>query len=350
MKRFLIYILSLVALVGCSRNEIDGPAPDSGVMMSFGVPEVETGRSTLMTAATQMTTGTAMGVYGMYEVGDEPIFEPNKTNHPQEVTNAGGGNWTYSPKQPWKQLMNHKFRAFYPYDADGTGEDAMPNDNVQEAMCNANRLVLDYYTQVNKFDLMVAYTTRHPYQESQEGKDGTRAVEMPFKHALSALRFKVKHGAVGGSDKLKGAHINGISASGVLLYQSTDGSISRGDWTLAPVNKANLYMWGGDKSFSDTQTATAFGNSNDEVIFAIPQQQMVGTPKFVFSTSDSAATSVDLPGNVDADSDGVMDYVTWEPGKLYEYTIVVKGASLQVTVTIKEWEDFKSNVDIYIGN
>ncbi len=352
MKRFLLYILVLTALVGCGRNEID-PTPNSGPVMTFAVPGVEEGRSTLISNASQLTTGTAMGVYGMYEVGNEPIFDSNKTNHPQEVTNAGGGNWTYTPPAPWKQLMNHKFRAFYPYDADGTGELAMPDENVQEGMSNANRLVLDYYTQVNKFDLMVAYTTRHPYNETQGGADGLRPVEMPFKHALSALRFKVKHGATDGSDKLKGAYLNGISASGVLLYQSTDGSVSRGDWTLAPVNTMNLYSWvadGDGKTFTNTTTATAFGSSDTEVIFAIPQQVAVGQTKFSFSTSDSADTSVILPGNVDADSNGVMDYVTWEPGVLYEYTIVVKGASLEVTVTIKEWEEFKSNVDIYIGN
>lgn len=350
MKKCLTYILALIALGGCVREEAERFLPNCDSMMTFGVPNVEHTRSTLITNANQLQDGTSMGVYGMYEVGNEPIFTPNKTNYPQEVTKSGS-IWTYTPLAPWKQLMNHKFRAFYPYDPYGNGLSAVPDANIQQAMCNADRLVLDYYTQVNKFDLMVAYTTRHPYNESQAGKNGTRAVEMPFKHALSALRFKIKHGAAGGSDKLMGAYLKGISASGVLLYQSVDGNISRGDWTLSPIYAENLYTWSSTgKNFTNTVTATAFGDNNEEVIFAIPQQNQVGNVQFVFRTGDSSDTEVELPGNVDTDSDHVMDYVTWEPGKLYEYTVVVKGASLDVTVTIKEWNDYKSNVDVYIGN
>lgn len=334
MKRFLIYILALVALVGCGRNEVDGPTPDQGVMMSFGAPTVEAtdeaGRagagSTLMVVGNMQDY--SIGVYGMYETG-ENIFD----SQPEDL-HFNGANWVYEELQPWNRVMNHEFRAFHPFDP--TGSDRAHGLSATygiQSMTDATRLVLNYYTEVNKFDLMVARATRNPAADAE----GVGKVVLNFKHTLSALQFEVKY-ATPETDKLTYAHIDGICESGTLYYgrQKVEDGEENIRWILPLAKSTELYQWTGSVAFNNTTAAKAF--DGDGVVFAIPQTITDGQASFVFKTEagDDAIQRAYLPA------------ITWEPGKKYVYTMTVRGAELDVSVKIKPWDNKKSNVDIYI--
>lgn len=351
--KYSIWALMMVALVSCGKHEVPVPKPKVGDLLTFGTPEgklaYEGGRSgagsTLATAKGMESM--PMAVYGIYETG-ENIFDnlPEKVYYVPSYTDAKGdtytNQWVYGdpskyncgtaeePRKPWNRLLRHTFKAFHPYDPTGTNvANGLPDGNIQ-SMSDAQRLVLDYYTQTNKFDLMVARATRYPLTE------GVGKLTMSFSHVLSALQFKVNY-ATEIDDTLVGAQLDGMGASGVLYYGvmfagDTDTTIR---WTVAPPTDDN-YQWSGAVPFSHTTYATAY--DGDGVIFAIPQtiEEEQVTFRFKTGVGDTAEHRAKLPA------------ITWEPGKKYVYAITLKGAELDVKVTIKEWTDVKSNMDIYI--
>lgn len=343
-------LLVAFAEAGCRRVEVVKPTQVSWLGFDTPVSSPEysprAGAGSVL-AVQEELKNMPMAVYGMYETG-EAIFlnQPEKVYYVDSYTDALGDTytdqWVYGdpskyncgtdeePRRPWNRLLSHQFRAFHPYDATGNNvENGLPDGNIQ-SMSDAQRLVLDYYTQTNKFDLMVARTIRHPLA------DGVGKVTMNFQHVLSALQFKVKYAAEI-EDLLVGAHLNGVSASGVLYY----GVMLAGDsdtnirWTPAPISDNN-YIWEGSVAFNNNTEAVAF--DGDGVIFAIPQTIEEDQVTFVFKTGvgDTAIHRAKLPA------------ITWQPGKKYIYTMTLKGAELDVAVTIKEWNEVKSNVDIYI--
>lgn len=331
MKRYIVYILALVALMGCDNRE---PEPIAQELLSFGTPLVEQttdgGRagagSELMYAADMQ--GMSIGLYGAYETGDN-IFEAQPENLYYQ-----GGNWVYAPLKPWNRIMDHEFRAFHPYDPTGTDrEHGLSKTYGIQAMSDAGKLVLNYFTQTNKFDLMVARATRNPSADAE----GVSKVTLNFKHTLAALQFEVKY-ATHENDYLTSAHIDGIFDSGTLYYGmqfvgDTEESIN---WILPVATSDDLYEWTGSVLFNDTTVASPF--EGDKVIFVIPQTIAANQASFEFTTQEagSAVQHAYLPA------------ITWEPGKKYVYTMTVRGAELDVKVTIKPWDEKKSNVDIYI--
>lgn len=349
MKRYLAYIIvtCFVLCVGCDHNQVEVPQPGGECLMDFGMPKVEESRagagSTLSTAGNMKEM--SIGVYGMYETGDN-IFDnlPENLYYYTGAVTAYKEQWVYGdpadyntadePRKPWNRIIDHEFRAFHPYDPTGTDREiGLSKTYGIQAMTNARKLVLNYFTQTNKFDLMVARATRNPANDSE----GVDKVTLDFKHTLAALEFNVKY-ATAETDYLTEAYLDGLYDSGTLYYGiqfagDTEESIR---WILPVATSNELYTWTGTKEFSDTIVATPF--DGDGVIFVIPQTVATDQASFVFKTQlgDDALQRAKIPA------------ITWEAGKKYVYDMTIKGAELDVAVTIKPWDNKKSNVDIYI--
>ena len=359
MKRLTTYLVMavLVALSSCKAPEVTPPTL-GGPLLSFGTPSeaqqiAECGRGGA--GSTTIVAGNIndhkIAVFGRYETGDH-IFE----NHPETLyysasfTDAKGdthtNQWVYGdtslyncgtddePRRPWNRLMDHEFRAFVPFSPDGSDKaNGLPPENIQ-SMSNATKLVLDYYTQTNKFDLMVARTLRNPAKDAE----GVSKVSLEFQHVLSALQFKVIHKG-GAGEVLTDAYIDGIAASGVLYY----GVRLAGDtpttihWTPSyPSN--NNYEWKGSRTIGMTEATAAVAFDGQGVVFAIPQTIAENQTSFVIKTESGG----------DATHRAFLPAMTFVPGKLYVFTMTLEGASLNVNVSIKEWTNTQSNVDIYV--
>ena len=363
MRRVTTYtvVVALFALVGCNNiPEVEPPQPIDGPLLSFGVPtstEVEPVSEMGRTGAGSTTitesnlNGHKIAVFGRYETGAH-IFQ----NHPETLyyvasfRDAKGAThtnqWVYGdtskyncdtdeePRRPWYRLMDHEFRAFIPFNPDGNDHtNGLPPENIQ-SMSDATKLVLNYYTQTNKFDLMVARALRNPTKDAE----GVGRVRLEFQHVLSALQFCIKH-KVESTDKLTEAYIDGISASGVLYYGVRVGGDSETNihWTPAMPNNNN-YRWSGLKTIGTTDATAAVPYDGEGVIFAIPQTIEERQVSFVFKTQagNQALHRAYLPA------------MTFEPGKKYVFEMELSGASLNLTVNIKDWTEVKSNQDIYI--
>ena len=359
MKKLTTYtfVLALLALAACNSPEVVTPQPE-GELLSFGAPSEirqisEMGRAGAgsTTIAESNINNHKIAVFGRYETGDN-IF----LNHPEVLSyvasfrDAKGtthtDQWVYGdtskyncgtdeePRRPWHRLLDHEFRAFVPYNPDGNDhQNGLPPENIQ-AMSDATKLVLNYYTQTNKFDLMVARALRNPAKDAE----GVGKVGLEFQHVLSALQFRIQH-KIETTDVLTEAYIDGIAASGVLYYgvRLTGDSETNIHWTPSQPSDNN-YLWTGSKTIGRTDGSAAVAFDGDGVVFAIPQTIGKQQVSFVFKTQagDQAIHRAYLPE------------MTLEPGKKYVFTMELSGASMNITVSIKEWTEVKSNQDIYI--
>ena len=246
--------------------------------------------------------------------------------------------WEYTPKAKWIRSNHYRFRAFWPYDECIAYDALSPNSN-------ANMLAIEYSTLVDHFDLMVAYTTRYPITE------GIGTVDMPFYHALAGVCFKVKfETGVSNSDYVTEFYLQSLYPTGTLLY-GLDGSHADPEEDAKDINwftadatfdtDSKLYHWVDDGSkdriFTGNTPATIY--DQDGLIYVIPQTVTSATTlNFRTDVGGSALHTTKLTDS------GIV----WEPGKIYTYTVIIKGAAITLTVDIDDWTVVDSNIDVYL--
>lgn len=261
------------------------------------------------------------GVFGYkYESGGMNLSQVFESSSAQRVE-YGTHGWSYSPKRKWEAKL-YIFRAFWPYDAEiNSGSDAM-------------RLAIDYSTARDNHDLMVSFNTR------DRANEGIAPVKMEFRHALSAICFKLKFKEGEETDNLKKFYLKGIYPVGTMFYGNEADSFEEGGITW----KTNMFdpdgenlLWEGSKPFSATETATVY--DGDGLMFIIPQTLSASTDRpsslnFYTEKAGDALHAYDFPKT------------TLLPGKVYTYTISLSKSNIQISVDIEDWNTIQSNTDI----
>ncbi len=348
-----ILILAWLAIIAqaCSKDNV----ADAGESLSFSAdaPKAED-VSALGTKSTKTDinnlTDAPFGVYGLYSAtkgagnGTTNVFDNSSAL--QVSYNTSTGLWEYTrtgtdPKYYWKRNMYYRFRAYHPYSAP-----------VETGGSNADGIIVNYRIIEDQYDLLVAFATRHPATDPE----GTNRVPMNFRHALSALRFRIAFNKTvdeGTTDVLTEFHLTGIQAAGVLNYTHASGDY------LSPLISWSANAFDSSTSFYTSTTNRSFGVYNpgeatsvdpvdifgssdaDNVVFAIPQ---------TCSDPRHGVTSVHFKttGGGNVDHTAVLPSIQWEPGKIYTYTLLIERSSVEITVSIKDWNEVQSTVDINI--
>lgn len=326
-NNFTYALLSfMVILAGCRRESV----PEGNYIVFSG----EATQAPLITKTDKMDSNAELqsesfGIYGFRSANDETGFQNVFETTAAEEVSHNGTEWTYSPKQKWIRSNYYRFRAFWPYDA-----------RINEAS-NANLLAIDYSTETEQYDLLMAYSTRYPVTE------GVGRVPMVFNHALAGISFKVRFAdSSDGTDAVTHFYLTGLSPTGTLLYgiDDSDPDIEKDktdfNWISTYVDtESKLLAWNGTpKSFSSTDTATVY--DEDGLRFVIPQiaSSAAGKETYVNFYTQNAGNSALHRAQIPT--------TEWEPGKIYIYTITVKGAKIILTIDIKEWTTLDSNIDI----
>lgn len=368
-KDFFIYTLSLAAaclICGCSEK----PALPSGnlpagedVPMLFSTSVADTKSGGPVTG--DNFTKQSIGIYGEYSSvagGDgEQVFGLSSATElkygslPYETADGTTEGWHYEPLQYWKRNQHYRFRAFYPYRfSDGT-----LNAGLLDAASNPDQIVLNYSMTPgevgswNNYDLLVAFSTR----DTGTGTDDVRfaSVPMEFVHALSALRFKVTYmednNYVG---KLTKFWLNGLRTTGWMTYSYAEGDVLSPSLSWRTYNyngSSDFFIWSGSKGFEygEGNEANVYADDTDNkggLIFVVPQTCSsdssdgsgadVTSVSFMTEKSGDAVNTRDLPN------------VTWEPGRVYTYTIQLGTSNIIIDVTSKEWEVLESEISIDI--
>ena len=355
-----IFLLLLLAVTACRK---DNPA-ETGPSISFRA-DASAAENVAATKATKTIDGNLtdkpFGVYGVYSAnkGDASGTNVFGNSSPLEVSyNTSTKYWEYTrtgdkQKYYWKRAQHYRFRAYHPYTA-----------SVETGGSDADKILINYRIIQDQYDLLVAFATRHPATDA----DGTGRVPMNFQHALSALRFRVafdKTVAEGTTDTLTEFHISGVQAAGMLNYtyqkagKDTQGNTIKEDYLKPVINWTSDAFDSTTELFYKSTTQREFGVYNpgatssvepvdiygtddtDNVVFAIPQ---------TCSNPDDGDTTIHFKttGGGDVDNTAVLPTLAWEAGKIYTYTLLIRKSSVEVVVSIKDWNEVQSTVDINI--
>lgn len=282
----------------------------------------------------------SFGIYGYSSANDTDfnnmVFDSEEAKKVSWDTSLDPDAWTYSPKAKWIRSNHYRFRAFWPYD-DCIAYDALSPSS------NANMLAIEYSTLVEHFDLMVAYATRYPIT------GGVGTVDMTFNHALAGVCFQVKFDKdVTTKDFVTEFYLQSLYPTGTLLYGFDDSDPNPDKdaedikWFVADAAfdvDSKLYHWiddgSKDRIFTGTSSATIY--DNDGLIYVIPQTVTSATTlNFKTNIGGSALHTAKLTDT----------NLTWEPGKIYTYTITIKGAGISLSVDIADWDVVDSNIDV----
>ena len=110
------------------------------------------------------------------------------------------------------------------------------------------------------------------------------------------------------------------------------------NWSKSYSDAEQRYLWEGSKIFGVGDANKISVYDNDNIVFAIPQEITAKSTAFHFLTESG----------LDNHHIAYIPAITWEPGKVYTYTITLSGSSISVAVSIKEWQNISSNVDIQV--
>lgn len=343
--RTVLFVSAAVLLGSCTKPQ----GEEHGTAIGFSTRTVSQVEGTKSNHTGESTTTATLknkpfGVYGMYSVTDggkgTNVFDfssPVEVRYTTDII-SNETNWTYtfsgsqySAKKNWKRNMYYRFRAYHPYDA-----------TLLQSSSSADGIDIEYRVLDDSYDLLMASAKRYP------ANDGYGRVQMEFKHALCALKFKIAFKETvtpsDYTDNIIHFYIKGLNAYGHLSYTGF-GKDEAFNWQGTFNSQDKLYEWTGDKTFGvkGTVAPTDILESN-QYFFAIPQ---------TCSDEANGPTSIHLftrksGGDNEIDHTVNLPRLKWEAGKIYTYTLLVNKSDIEVSVTIEPWLTKQVPVDIYL--
>lgn len=344
MKHRLYHIsLQLISLlllaISCTKQDKSG----SGFALTFEAKAVDAalaGKAGAGEGVIQTTDSILknhpFGVFGVYSdvAGDENCTNVFLTSAAKQVR-WNTDKWTYDPLQYWKLNKFYRFRAYHPYSGSAFSINAMSD---------VDDIFIEYAINAGKEDLLVGFQTVESTASNIKNK-----VKFAFKHALCALEFKIafKNDEFiedSYTDNLTSFHLSGLIPTGTLQYTHEDGNnLSEViKWHASYFDDGEYYEWTGSKLFRKYKGSNATTVFDDKgLVFCIPQ---------TCSPADTKQTIVYFKTKKagDAVHSAPLPKMQWEPGKIYSYTLLINKSDLEISVTIKDWNEIQANEDLFL--
>ena len=289
----------------------------------------------------------SIGIWGQYTTAEDgqtrtySVFnaEPLTYGTKAEYTNPYN-DWNYlSETRLWVTNSQYDFRACYPQTLMTSLMTQMEPTIMQGGPINTSEL---------QEDMLVAATHVDIQTEMPSGP-----VPLNMEHIFAALRFKVRaaDGYTPPSGEAitscwlqnKGMATNLFSPSGYLVH--TGNVNPEIIWYTYESSSAPMYKWEhtglsiATENILYTSNAGAAGKEytqTDGWILVVPQQVHGGTLQFCYTmnSAGSYVFSVDIPA------------IKYEYGKRYTYILEINGASVDLKLTIADWNRLDSVHDI----
>ena len=337
-----LQLISLLLLaISCTKQD----KPGSGFALTFEAKAVDAalagkagaGEGVIQTTDSNLKS-LPFGVFGVYSdvSGDENCTNVFLTSAAKQVSFSWNTDkWTYDPLQYWKLNKFYRFRAYHPYSGSAFSINAMSD---------VDDIFIEYAINAGKEDLLVGFQTVESTASNIKNK-----VKFAFKHALCALEFKIafKNDEFiedSYTDNLTSFHLSGLVPTGTLQYTHEDGNnLSEViKWHATYFDDGEYYEWTGSKLFPKYNGSNATTVFDDKgLVFCIPQ---------TCSPADTKQTTVNFKtekaGN--AVHSAPLPKMQWEPGKIYSYTLLINKSDLEISVTIKDWDEIQANEDLFL--
>ena len=335
-----LQLISLLLLaISCTKQD----KPGSGFALTFEAKAVDAalagkagaGEGVIQTTDSNLKS-LPFGVFGVYSdvAGDENCTNVFLSSAAQQVS-WNTNKWTYDPLQYWKLNKFYRFRAYHPYSGSAFSINAMSD---------VDDIFIEYAINAGKEDLLVGFQTVESTASNIKNK-----VKFAFKHALCALEFKIAFKndefiEEDYTDNLTSFHLSGLVPTGTLQYTHEDGNnLSEViKWHATYFDDGEYYEWTGSKLFPKYNGSNATTVFDDKgLVFCIPQ---------TCSPADTKQTTVNFKtekaGN--AVHSAPLPKMQWEPGKIYSYTLLINKSDLEISVTIKDWDEIQANEDLFV--
>ena len=339
MKHILYYIALLLFVLSCTKQD----KPATGIALTFEAKAEDAslaGKAGAGEGVTQTTDGNLkahpFGVFGIYTeaAGEENGSNVFLSSAAQQVS-WNTDKWTYDPLQYWKLNKFYRFRAYHPYSGSAFSINAMSD---------VDDIFIEYAINAGKEDLLVGFQTVESTASNIKNK-----VKFAFKHALCALEFKIAFKndpfiADSYTDTLTSFHVSGLIPTGTLQYTHEDGNYLSDviKWHASYFDDGEYYVWTGSKLFPKYNGSNATRVFDDNgLVFCIPQ---------TCSPSETKQTTVNFKTEKagDAVHSAPLPKMQWEPGKVYSYTLLVNKSNLEISVSIKDWDEIQANEDLFL--
>ncbi len=338
MKHILYYIALILLVLSCNKQD----KPAMGIALTFEAKAEDAslagkagaGEGVIQTDGSNLKDH-PFGVFGVYtEAGEENGSNVFLSSAAQQVS-WNSDKWTYDPVQYWKLNKFYRFRAYHPYSGSAFSINAMSD---------VDDIFIEYAINAGKEDLLVGFQTVESTASNIKNK-----VKFAFKHALCALEFKIAFKndpfiADSYTDTLTSFHVSGLIPTGTLQYTHEDGNYLSDviKWHASYFDDGEYYVWTGSKLFPKYNGSNATRVFDDNgLVFCIPQ---------TCSPSETKQTIVYFKTKKagDAVHSAPLPKMQWEAGKVYSYTLLINKSDLEISVTIKDWDEIQANEDLFL--
>lgn len=318
MKRLVMCGVAVLALAGCTQNEVLNISSDRAIGF-----DAYTGKGT-RAVNDIIGEGSSSGFNKFIVYGSYANSEDQETVVFNGVTVSYSSSWTYTNEQYW-QTGDYKFAAY------SDGNSAFPEtDGPTVSYTHDGGLQIQNYV-VGEKDLIFATIEKPGVDKSTY--DGT-PVNLTFSHLLSKVKFTFKNTF---ADNLK------VEVSGLQIDNSnTKGNYSGTAWTDLSANTTPIIYDDKDVNADDY---------TPEECYVLPQSTTGLTASFTVTVKDELGAEVmskDFTGD-DAVSLNVTNATKWQNGYAYNYTAELTPAvinpdakPIQFNATADTW---KKNAD-----
>lgn len=386
MRRKVAYIVALTGLVvlslsSCRKEPVPSPEYGERIPVLWDITEVEGMKETKaliedkagLESACSATGGKSIGVWADYSIL-EGAGEPDASGSPSNgrlvtyenvfdnaeivFTGPAGGStsgWNSAEGKDvyWVFGGDYKFRAYYPHTMSG----------YITSNSDADIFILEYKSEVVQEDLCVAHNT---VSTTAEGWKSTDPVNLAFTHCLSAVKFQFKMDYEM-EDKLTSCYLENTSSKtkeafstlGLLIYGSSEAGKEKDiDWTEGywPEKNTPFYRWKYNEglAFDNNTAAVAYTGGyndfgriytmNDGWLLIMPQESK-GFVNLCFTTEKGGDTVYKV--RIPAETGTVVDdKPSYSRATRYTYTVMVSKTNLKMNISVSDWNERQSSVDI----
>ena len=352
MNKTICYIFKSLAVAAvlmtssaCRKTDVG----HSGMPLSFSAEAVE------MKAGAQKTSEANLknkpfGVAGVYslEKGSEDCYNVFNSSNVKVSWDGDSESWEYSPLAYWNINRYYRFRAYHPYDEN---DDAITVKNA-----SGDKLTIEYSVAAGQQDLLVGSARMQATVDQL-----LQRVDINFQHALCGLEFRIAFNDADEiddayTDKITSFYLSGIVPTGTLIYSHETGDplSDKIEWVTLDTawDDTEFFNWESAegkefKKINDKKDNATIIFDQDGMVFCVPQ---------TCSQKDKPDKPTDKPTKVNfktkkggsALHSAQLPELTWEPGKIYVYTLLVNKSDVTVSVTIKPWTVIESNENLFI--
>ena len=336
-------IILLFTLVACTGNE--GPEQEANAfpirwnVISEGMKEGRTLINSISDLQTACTGEQAIGIWSAYQLGDEYKVNilGNESGDVSLIYQSipaweNWEGWTYGPNAAnWKHGAVHYFNAYFPKTG---GMTAIANDSTS--------LKGSFDTKTTQTDLMV---TRVKVDTNDAGFQGD-PVALPMEHALATLKFIFLLKEGNDTKRLKSFSLdNTLKTAGNLNY-NTD-ALSIANWAVGTTSDSGrIYEWADNSGVPFTTTTGAVPYTTGNGIYQTHGGHLFIIPQLCESAPTFNCT-IDMNSIDDISYENIsLGTTQFEPGKNYIYTVEVKDNTLNLNLSIKDWNELDTSYDI----